>query len=78
MNTAEPGKQENEWNNLIESVESGKTEKDWAGKTGEGPTTPSSGISDFIQETGKVEIGSMHIYGEATLGPGLCWMFALT
>lgn len=25
---------------MIESVEPGKTEKAWAGKTGEGPTTP--------------------------------------
>lgn len=56
-NTAEPEniKLFKKMNNLVESAESGKTEKDWAGKSGEGPITPSSGISDFIQEIGKVE-----------------------
>lgn len=31
--------------------------------------------SDFIQEIGEVEIGSMHIYGEPNMGQGLCWVF---
>lgn len=60
------------WLNQLFQV---RQKKDEAGKTNKGPIIPSSGISDFTQEIGKVEIGSIHIYGELIIGPRLCWIF---